>query len=356
MSSVKWLDMIDLNDSNLTWSTHHKPLMRSTALGLRNSKEEQIYARHIPREGPAFAPKLDQVNLTQHELFRNNVVSIVQIPLLVLIFILATSYIVMTFIQQNTRNSKLIWPTINVCLATILFVVNQLAFTVIRLHNSTSTVFSCRFQGFIVVLGGCHMMYSHSVSAVNRLLSVRYFFKLVFRSQHWLLGSMIAGWIVGSFVAFPYLFYDGFTCSASTRAEWLTPYSCLATFVLPVGIVGVCNVSIFWYLRQSHRRVHQLGENRVANIPVHKKDLHLSKVMLFTFVIFVIGWVPIYLEQLFIDDQRHLSTGISLLFQISLPLCLLVDMILLIHSNQPIRRLIQERCKCNRLFPCINRS
>ena len=255
--------------------------------------------------------------------------------------------------QKNVRKNQLIWPTINVCLATILFATHQSIFASIRLGESTTMIRSCRLQSFLIDFTGCQMMYSHGVSALNRLLSVRYFFKLVFRSQHWLLGSIAVGWILGLLLALPYLFYDGFTCPPDTRANWLQPFVCLTAFILPLGIVAVCNVMMFWHLRQSHRRVRDLAATRTILNPNHKKDLSLSKVMLLAFVIFMIGWIPIFFEQLFVDNQRYLSAGVLTLFQIILPACLLFDMILLIYSNQPIRRLIQNRCKCHRVFPCI---
>lgn len=337
------------NSFNITSRANHE---QSTEMTAFDGREGQTDAGNISGDEPSLSPKIDGINDLQTDLFGSTATYITQISLYVLILILATSYIIMIGTQKNSRKNKLIWPTINVCLVTILFATHQLIFSSIQLDDPTILVRSCRLQSFLIDLTGCQMMYSHSVSALNRLLSVRYFFKLVFRSKNWLLGSIAVGWIVGSVVASPYLFYDGFICPSDTRIDWLRFYSCLTAFILPLGIVAVCNVLMFWHLRQSHRRVQNLSANRTMLNPNQNKDLHLSKVMLLAFAIFMIGWIPIFFE-LFMDNQRYLSPSVLALFQITLPVCLLFDMILLIYSNQPIRRHIRNMCKCHQVFPCI---
>ena len=264
---------------------------------------------------------------------------VAQVVLYLLISLLCAFYVVLILINKHFRQAKLMWPTINICLATIFFSLNQLFLLGIRLRGSTSLVISCRLHSFFIDLSACQMMYAHSVSALNRFLAIQYFYKPLFRSTRWLLISIGVGWFIALLVAIPYLLYGGFSCATSSRAELLTAYACVTTMLLPVGIVGVFNFLIFSYIRRSSRRVHQLGQTSgAAQVnPLTKRDLHLSRIMLITFCIFILGWTPLFLEQLAIDVERQVPLIVTVLFRINLPSCLLCAMILFIYFNQQIR-------------------
>jgi hypothetical protein len=233
-----------------------------------------------------------------------------------------------------------------------LFSLYQLIFTSIRLTNLTNTLLSCRLQGYLTSMVASQIMYSHCVSSFYRLLTIRYFNKPLLRSCRWLLGSIGVGWIVGLLTALPYLFYDGFACSSSTQEEFLKPYSCVTTVLIPVSIVAVCSLSILWYVHKSSQRVHDISNNENNNNISRKRDLHICIIMLLTFCVFVIGWTPIFFEQLFMNNGSQLSEDVSSFFQILLPICLLCDMVLLIYAYQPVRKLIRDAFKCNGVIPC----
>ena len=277
---------------------------------------------------------------------------IVQVLLHILILCLSIVYIVLILINKHFRQAKLIWPTINICLATIFFCLNQLILLLFRLENSTMLNIPCRLQGFFMDFTACHMMYAHSISAINRFLAIRYFQKPLYRSQRWLLITITTGWLIALIMAVPYLFYDGFSCPLSSQSDLFTIYSCISTLILPAGVVGVCNLLIFSYLRQSSRRVHQIDHLPSSNAhPLNKRDLHLSKIMLISFCIFILGWTPLFLEQLLIDVEHQVPLFVTVIVRINLPVCLLCDMILLVYFNQPVRQFIQKLCRCDRIVP-----
>jgi len=282
---------------------------------------------------------------------QNIIVDIVEISLFPLIFLLAVAYTILILTRKIFRLNKLNWPTVNVCLATALFSLIQLIFTIIRLKNLS--IMSCRLQGFILNISACQMMYAYCVSSINRLLAIRYFNKPVFRSTRWLLINISIGWIVGLLFAIPNAFYDSFTCFTSTSPMLLKVYTCITTLIIPVHIVAVCNVSIFRYINQASRRVHSISNNINNHRISRKRDTYVSKLMLLTFCLFVIGWTPIFVEQLFTAAESRLPKGVSLFFQLLLLNSLLGDMILLIYANQPVRQLIKETLKCNGRIPCI---
>ena len=125
------------------------------------------------------------------------------------------------------------------------------------------------------------------------------------------------------------------------------------TLFVPITIVAICNSCIFWHVRQSSRRIHNIDNNRNNYNISRKRDLHLSKIMLLTFCILIIGWAPILIQQLISNIRSELQTDITSFFSILLSASLLANMILLIYSNQPIRNLICQTLKCNRIIPCV---
>jgi len=275
----------------------------------------------------------------------NTIPDIIQISLFSLIFLLAVAYTILLLTRKTFRSNKLNWPTVNVCLATAFFSLIQLLFIIIRLANLS--IIPCRLQGFILNMIACQMMHAYCVSSINRLLAIRYFNKLVFRSSRWLLMNISIGWIVGLLCAVPNAFYNSITCLTGTSPMLLKVYTCITTLLIPIHVVAVCNVSIFRYMSHVRRRVHSITNNRNNYNISRKRDVYVSKLMLLTFSLFAIGWTPIFVEQLFTTNEHRLPNAVSLFFQFLLLNSLLGDIILLIYANQPVRQLIKETFKCN---------
>ena len=283
---------------------------------------------------------------------RNTIVDIVQIPFLLLIILLALVYIILILTRKTFRSNKLIWPTMNICLATALFSLYQLIFTIIYLENLP--ILSCRLQGYIVGMSACQLMYAHCASSFNRLLTIQYFNKPLFRTSRWLLVSMGTGWIVSMILALPYMFYDGFACSNDGYGIFLKLYTCFITFLIPINIVSGCNMSILRYLYKISRRVVDINDNnnRHINLISRKRDLHVTKIMLLTFCLFVIGWAPIFFQQLFFTTEGPLQSVLSFL-ELTLLISLIGNILLLIYANQPVRDYIKEKCNCHGRILCI---
>lgn len=272
----------------------------------------------------------------------------VQNFLLLLNFVVGVAYILLILIQKKFRSNKLNWLTVNVCLATAVFSFMEFIFTIFRTQNLS--VMSCRLQGFLIAMSVGHMMFSHCISSFNRLLAIRYFHKLLFRSSRWLLVSMAIGWIIGVLISIPYLLYDNFACSPSQSSTFLTFYLCVTVLIIPICIVTICNASIFRYISQISRRVHDVSRNKKNNHISRKRDAQVSKIMLMTFALFVIGWTPIFCLQLFTTSNSQLLANLTTFFLFLLEACLLGNTILLIYANQPVRQLIKENLKCNGKF------
>jgi hypothetical protein len=194
----------------------------------------------------------------------------------------------------------------------------------------------------------CHIMYSHCIASFCRLISIQYPQKLLFRSRRWFLSIIGVSWLIGLLIAVPYLLFDGFTCSSGNGKRFLQIYTSLSTVLIPITIVTICNITIFRYVRQSTRRVHNLNSN---NNQINKRDMHLCKIMLLTFCVFVIGWIPLFIEQLFMNDGISLSSTATTFFKLFPPISLLADIILLMYSDQPVRILLVKVLKYHRITP-----
>jgi hypothetical protein len=281
---------------------------------------------------------------------QSNITAIIQIPLFVLIIILASGYIILVLSRKTLRSNKFNWLTLNVCLASIFFAIIQLFSTGIHLNNISQLVIPCRLKGFLIDMATCHIMYSHCITSFCRLLSIHYPHKLFFRSRHWLLSNIITSGIIPLVIALPYLFFDGFACTSSYGQRFLQIYTSFSTIFIPVIIVTICNIAVFRYVRQSSKRVHDLNNhNRNQR---NKRDMYLCKIILVTFCIFVIGWTPLFVEQLFFNDQNSLPSAVTTLFKILPPTSLLADVILLIYSDHPVRTLLIKAVKCHGIIPC----
>jgi len=283
-----------------------------------------------------------------------SIVGIIQILLFVFIGILAIVYIIIILSRKTLRSNKFNWLTINLCFASSFFAFIQLLLSGMIPNNVVETAISCRSREFIINMATCDIMYIHCSILFCRLLPVRYSHNPLFRSCHWLLSNIGMSWIVGFLAALPYLFFDGFICSSSYSIRFLQIYTTLATIVVPIIIVAICNISIFRYVRQSTKRIHDLNNN--ATNKLNKRDMYLCKIILLTFCVFFIGWSPLFVEQLFIADQNSVPLGLRNFLKILLPACLLGDVILLIYSDHPVCNLFLKVFKCHGMIPCLIKS
>ncbi len=267
----------------------------------------------------------------------NTIVSIIEIVIILFYFILSIIYVIIILTRKTFRSNKLNWPTVNVALTTAFFALNHLLFIIIRYKQFS--IIPCRILGFMLEMAACQMMYAYCISSFNRLLAIRYFHKFLFRSTRWLLTTMTIGWIIAILFAIPNILYNNFACFSDQHSMLLNVYSCITTLILPIHIVTICNISIFRYIHRVSRRIHNINNCNISR----KRDAHVSKMMLLTFSLFVIGWAPIFFQQLFTSPERQLPMGVSIFFQLLLPSSLLGDMIVLMYANQPIRKLIKEK-------------
>ncbi|UJR21651.1 hypothetical protein I4U23_024728 [Adineta vaga] len=277
---------------------------------------------------------------------QNSFSNFIQIPVFTFIIIFTSIYTALVISPRTPRTTKFTWLTINVCLASAFFALNQLIFIGFRLNNTAETLVTCRSKGFILNMITCHIMYSHCISSICRLLSICYPQKPLFKSRHWILSNICMSWIIAIVIALPYLFLDSFTCSGDKGRQFLKIYTLLLIILLPIITVALCNITIFRYIRQSTKRIHSFSENMTNNKQFSKRDISICKIMLLTFCVFVIGWAPLFIQQVFFNQDFQYRSNITIFFQILSATSLLADIILLIYSDQPIRRILFNLVRC----------
>jgi len=268
----------------------------------------------------------------------SSVSDFIQIPILSLTITFAIAYTILILTRPIFRNNKINWFTVNLCLMSALLSIVMLLMSIKRVIDESSSSLPCRLQGFLQNMTTCQLMYSHAVIAVSRFLTIVYATKHFFRSTVFLFCCLGSGWLFAFLVAIPYLLLDGFACSSSTQATFLSYYALVFILVVPVLIVLMLNIRIFWFVRQSSRRVHTEGTGPGVS---KARDIHLLKVMIATFTVFVAGWMPLFVTQTF-SQRFTISSIANSIFAVLPPLSMLCDVILLIYINQPVRLFLMQ--------------
>lgn len=273
----------------------------------------------------------------QTVVFTVSIPDVIQIVLFSLTIGLALAYTALIIVRPTFRQNKLNWFTVNICLYSASFCIIMLTMTILRVLN-ISDQFPCRFWGFLIDMAVCQLLYSHCIAAISRLLVVVYSTRRYFRSTSCTWIFIGSGSIVALLAASPHLFLDGFACSSTTQMQLILYYTFVATLLLPITLVAVCNCYILWFVRRSTRQVHT-GTNR--NRVSHARDIHLMKVLIGTFAVVVIGWSPVFILQTF-SGSISVPRALDVCSQMLPALSMLLDVCLLIYTNQPVRLFLKQ--------------
>jgi hypothetical protein len=133
--------------------------------------------------------------------------------------------------------------------------------------------------------------------------------------------------------------------------RWINFYSLFIVVILPSFFKIVFNSMIFFFVRSSTRRVHAAATattSSVANTNLqHARDMYLVKHMVFIFIVFLIGWAPVYFE-----SATHFREGIPMwvyfLLQILPVFSLLINILDLFMYNHDLRKYLKEQ-----IFKCL---
>jgi hypothetical protein len=109
---------------------------------------------------------------------------------------------------------------------------------------------------------------------------------------------------------------------------------------------------IFLFVRSSTRRVHAtevFSTTSVANNNLQQaRDMHLLKHMVFIFIVFLIGWAPVYILSV-ISFSEGLPTWVYYLLEMLPVFSTLINILDLFVYNHELRKYFKEQ-----IFKCLH--
>ncbi|UJR14440.1 hypothetical protein I4U23_001437 [Adineta vaga] len=137
---------------------------------------------------------------------------------------------------------------------------------------------------------------------IHRYFFIIYHTKVFFKSRQWVIICIASQWILTFFLSLPFVFRSEPYCGISIGFQ---VYACIMTIIIPSTINIILNGLIFLHVRSSTRRVLpqvfsviNTGINSNQQGKIGRREIVLLQRMIFTFVIFILGWSPVYLSNI----------------------------------------------------------
>ncbi len=117
--------------------------------------------------------------------------------------------------------------------------------------------------------------------------------------------------------------------------------------ILPSIVMIIFNGLIYWTVTASSRRVHAISTNpnggAVAR-PSHQnaRDIFLLKHIAFIFIVFIVGWSPVYILQI-IESNAYAPAWLLKTFQVLPVLATIIILLDLFFYNRELRQYIKEK-------------
>jgi len=129
-------------------------------------------------------------------------------------------------------------------------------------------------------------------------------------------------------------------------------YTLMITIVIPISVCLAMNIIIFKYVQSSTRRVQPVSRAIPTNHSnnqqpkLNRRDVHLLRHMIIMFLVFILGWCPIYIT-LVVPNQASISMFTLRILSLLAELSLLCDIIDLFMYSHQLRQYLQRLC-----LPC----
>jgi len=135
-------------------------------------------------------------------------------------------------------------------------------------------------------------------------------------------------------------------------ASWMTYYILVITIIIPVLLCAILNLIIYNYVTSSTKRIQpqsraSTGHTIEQQGKFNQRDIHLLRHMIIMFLVFVVGWSPIFIVSTVMTTNAVSSLILrifSLLAELSL-LCDIIDLFLYSHNL---------KIALKRIIPCYN--
>jgi hypothetical protein len=128
---------------------------------------------------------------------------------------------------------------------------------------------------------------------------------------------------------------------------WMRFYALLSIVIFPSILIIIFNALIYLTVTSSSRRVHGISTNPnvgTATKPTHQnaRDIFLLKHMSFIFLVFILGWSPVYTLQI-VQLNPQTPVWILKFLQVLPVLTSIIIVIDLFIYNHELRQYLKER-------------
>ena len=122
--------------------------------------------------------------------------------------------------------------------------------------------------------------------------------------------------------------------------------------MIPMMFILIFNLIIFVFVRSSTRRIREATNiTGIATLhQQHTRDVHLLKHILFMFVVFILGWGPVYTVPIFPDYILiTLPSWLTLSLQFPAVISCMVQIVDLFIYNREIQQYLKQK-----IYRCLH--
>ena len=239
----------------------------------------------------------------------------------------------------------------NICLSITMSCVYFVSYfpTMMTIHYTPDL---CVFYTYLFNLASIAIPYSFVAFTVHRFCIVMYHRQGLFKKKRWTITCIGSFWIIELILSLPFITeYDEYC----TMKIWMGFYTFTIAIILPILINISLDTRIFLLIRRSTCRIQAQNLNRTpsitntSSIKLVRRDIFLLKHMVFTFLIFILGWAPVFLLNLIdIIIPGHIYQIIYCTY-----LCILSTLGIIAYLftfNYELRMYLYDRIQC-----CVER-
>ncbi|UJR38845.1 hypothetical protein I4U23_031510 [Adineta vaga] len=197
----------------------------------------------------------------------------------------------------------------------------------------------------------CLVVHSLVVITISRCFTICFPMKRFYKNKTWAYSSISVQWMFTLLISIPILLHNSkLSVGDIGFYSWIWPYTLSVIVTIPVIVNIIFNGIIAVFVRSSSRRVHEVNVVITSatnkNHQQHRRDIKLLKHIIFLFIVFILGWGPIYivltLRDIILPDFLYNVLQILPTFTIT------IQIIDLFIYNHEVRQYWKERI--NRCF------
>ncbi|CAF1412189.1 unnamed protein product [Adineta ricciae] len=257
------------------------------------------------------------------------------------------------FIERfHTANNILTANFCSICFICVIYWALYRASSVFHFYPYYGNTAFCTFVLSAGQYLNCLLIYSLTLIAISRYLTIRFPTKRLFKRKYWIYSTIILQWIFSSSVSIPIILDSLQGCKNGLPLfSWNFLYYLLIIVIIPVIIYIIFNGLILAAVRSSSRRVREITTIIVTTTNTdhqqNRRDIKLLKHIFFLFFVFIFGWGPAYIAT--VIANFYMPLWVYYLLQ-TLPVFTIIIQILdLFIYNHEVRQYWKER-----MFRCLH--